>query len=319
MAGNHSSDALKPLVFVILCSLTPKDFDVAIYDERIEKLPSVIDGGAVCFTVDLYSAKRSYALADHYKKHNPNIKIIMGGFHPTACPEEVGMHSDSVVVGDAEPVWKQVIEDLRNDTLKPRYISTNTYMLPFAMMDPSVFKDKKYAKVGVIQWKRGCANRCNFCSIHSFYKSCVTEREIDDVISEMKSMKEKILLIADDNLFHDKAKLKEFLIKLIPLRKKWGCQVSLNVTNDGEILELMARSGCIIMLIGFESLNVHNLIEIGKNQNTDYDVAIQKIYSHGIMIYATFIFGYSHDTIHSFDQVYKFSMKLTENGMVLVR
>ena len=312
MAGKQSADALKPLAFMILNSLTPKDIDVEFYDERIEKLPPVIDSNAVCFSVETFSAKRAYALANKYKQLNPNIKVIMGGFHPTACPDEAAGFADSVIIGDAEPVWEQVIKDLRNNELKRQYISTNSYMLPFTKMDKSIFDSKEYAKIGAVQWKRGCAFNCNFCSIHSFYKSCILERETDDVINEIMNMREKVVFITDDNLLHDRAKLKAFLIKLAPLKKKWVCQVSINVTNDDEILELMAKSGCIVMLIGFESLNKQNLIEIGKKQNVannDYGKAIKKIYAYGIMIYATFIFGYPHDTPESFDEVYEFAMK----------
>ncbi len=309
MDGKQYSDALTPIVFAILSGLTPKDCDVSFYDERIEKLPQIIDGDAICFSVDTFSAKRAYSLAESYRRRNPDVKIIMGGFHPSACPDEAERYSDSVVVGDAEPVWGQVMVDLRDGALKRRYTSSNSCMLPYPETDLRIYKGKKYANIGVVQWKRGCVGRCDFCSIRSFYKSRVIEREIDDVINEIKSKKEKVIFIADDNLLHDKQKLKEFLLKLIPLKKRWGCQVSINVVSDSEILSLMKQSGCILMLIGFESLNADNLAKIGKRQSADYDSAIKKIYSYGIMIYATFIFGYPGDTLKTFDQVYKFAMK----------
>lgn len=312
MAGKQSSDALKPLAFSVLFSLTPKTVDVEFYDERVEKLPPAFDNDAICFSVETFTAKRAYKLAAKYKSQNAAVKIIMGGFHPTACPEEAGEFADSVVVGDAEPVWGQVINDLANGALKRRYVSSQSFMLPFSELGKSIFNGKKYANIGIVQWKRGCVFNCNFCSVHSFYKAGVIERVIDDVIHEIETMKEKLIFIADDNLLHDRVKLKEFLIKLSPLKKKWACQISINVANDEEVLKLMAKSGCIVMLIGFESLNVGNLYEIGKKQNianNDYADAINKIYSNGIMIYATFIFGYPHDTLESFDEVYRFSMK----------
>ncbi|MBP8784457.1 MAG: B12-binding domain-containing radical SAM protein [Synergistaceae bacterium] len=312
MAGEQSADALPPLAFMILSSLTPSCVDIEFFDERIEDLPLAIDSDVVCFSVEVFSAKRASLLASKYKKQNPGIKIIMGGFYPTACPDEAKEFADSIIIGDAEPVWEQVIKDLENNELKGQYVSSNSYMLPFSKMDKSIFANKNYFKIGVVQWKRGCAFNCNFCSIHSFYKSCILEREIDDVIEEIKHMKEKVIFITDDNLLHDKVKMKEFLGKLTPLKKKWACQVSINVTNDDELLGLMAKSGCIVMLIGFESLNKENLMEIGKKQNiacNDYESAIKSIYSHGIMIYATFIFGYPHDNLESFDEVYEFAMK----------
>lgn len=312
MAGRQTADALKPLAFMILINLTPKHIDVEFFDERIEKLPDDIDSDVLCFSVDTFSAKRTYLMAEKYKKRNPNITIIMGGFHPTACPDEAGKFADSVIIGDAEPVWEQVLADIESNNLKSQYTSSNSYILPFSKIDRSVFDNKKYIKMGVVQWKRGCSFNCNFCSINAFYKKRISERDVDDVITEIQNIKEKLLFITDDNLLHNRIKLKKFLLKLIPLKKKWGCQISINVTADDEILNLMAKSGCVVMLIGFESLNIKNLATIGKEQNianNDYEKAIQKIYANNIMIYATFIFGYPHDTLESFDKVYEFAMK----------
>jgi len=310
MTGKQSSDALKPLVFAILHSLTPRDITTVFYDECLEKLPDAIDGDAVVFSVETLAAKRVYALAKHYRQQNPNLKVIMGGFHPTTVPGETRLYSDSIVIGDAEPVWGNLISDLCKGSLKPLYVSENGVMLPFAKVDHSIFNGKKHTKIGVVQWKRGCVHNCNFCSIKAFYKSCVTEREISDVITEISNAKEKIIFIADDNLLHDRTKLKVFLTELVPLKKKWGCQISINVAKDQEILGLMKKSGCIIAIIGFESLNDATLSEIGKQQRAaEYDNAVRVIHSYGIMFYATFIFGYPSDTLDSFDRVYKFVMK----------
>jgi radical SAM superfamily enzyme YgiQ (UPF0313 family) len=312
MAGRQSADSLKPLAFMILFSLTPKDIEVAFFDERIEKLPETVSGDAVCFSVETFAAKRAYLLAEHYKRQNPAIKVIMGGFHPTACPDEAGGFADCVIAGDAEPVWEQVVSDLRGGCLRSRYTSDNSAMLPFHKMDGSIFDGKRYVRIGVVQWKRGCVFNCNFCSINSFYQSRVLAREADDVIAEIANMKEKLLFLADDNLLHDRDGLKVFLTKLAPLKKKWVCQISINVSEDDEIMDLMAKSGCVAMIIGFESLNAKNLAVIGKKQNmqnSDYDRAIQKIYARGMMIYATFIFGYPHDEPESFDEVYAFAMR----------
>jgi len=301
---------LKPLAFAILHSLTPNDVTTVFYDECVERLPHSIDGDAVVFSVETLAVKRTYTLVKQYKQKNPNLKVIMGGFHPTAVPDEVLLYADSVVVGDAESVWGNLIADLESNSLKPLYKSTNDIMLPFNKTDHSIFADKKYAKIGVVQWKRGCLFNCDFCSIRAFYKFCIVEREINDVIHEITEMKEKIFFIADDNLLHDRNKLKIFLTKLSPLKKKWGCQISINVAKDLEILELMKKSGCIIAVVGFESLNDSTLTKIGKQQRvSEYDNAVRVIHSYGIMLYATFIFGHSNDTHDSFSHVYDFVMK----------
>jgi radical SAM superfamily enzyme YgiQ (UPF0313 family) len=312
MTGKQSSDALKPMVFAILHSLTPKDVTTVFHDEHVEKLPETIDADAVVFSVETLAAKRAYVLAAQYKEKNPSLKIIMGGVHPTVVPEEALRYADSVVTGDAEPIWCNLITDLRNDSLKPLYTSANDYMLTFDKTDHSIFRGKKYIKIGVVQWKRGCVHNCNFCSIKAFYKSCVVEREINDVIKEIADAKEKIIFISDDNLLHDRTKLKLFLTELSSLKpkKKWGCQISINVAKDPEILALLKKSGCIMAVVGFESLDDANLSEIGKKQRSEeYDNAVRIMHSFGIMIYATFIFGCSNDTPASFSRVYDFVMK----------
>ena len=310
MTGKQSSDALKPLAFTILSGLTPNDITTVFYDECVEILPDSIDGDVLVFSVETLAAKRTYSLAKQYKQKSPHLKIIMGGFHPTAVPDEVLLYADSVVVGDAESVWGNLIADLESDTLKPLYTATNDIMLPYNKADHSTFTGKKYARIGVVQWKRGCLFNCDFCSIRAFYKARIIEREINDVICEIAAMKEKIFFIADDNLLHDRNKLKIFLTELVPLKKRWGCQISINVAKDLEILELMKKSGCIIAIVGFESLSDSTLTEIGKKQRvSEYDNAVRVIHSYGIMFYATFIFGYSNDTLDSFGQVYDFVMK----------
>jgi len=146
--------------------------------------------------------------------------------------------------------------------------------------------------------------------VHAFYGSKVREREISDVIQEIAGAKEKIFFITDDNLLYDREKLKVFLTELAPLKKKWGCQISLNVAKDPEILELMKKSGCLMVVTGFESLSDSTLTAIGKQQSVkEYDEAVRIIHSYGIMFYATFLFGYPDDTIESFDRVYDFAMK----------
>ena len=155
------------------------------YDECVEKLPDRIDRDAVVFSVETLAAKRVYALARKYKQENPDIKVIMGGHHPTAVPDEALQYADCIVTGDAEPVWGDIIVDLKENALKPVYTSTNDYILPYSETDQSIFEGKKYSRVGIVQWKRGCLYNCDFCSVSAFYKSCVIEREIEDVIYEI--------------------------------------------------------------------------------------------------------------------------------------
>jgi len=300
IAGVQMADALRPLGLIKLFSLTPKGIDVEFYDEYVEILPSVIDSDVVCFAVETFSAKRAYLLSRKYKRYNLDLKSIMFGLHPSACPDEAGVYADCVIIGDAEPVWVKVVDDLQSNTLKARYISSSSYMLPSARVDKSVLSSKEYLGISVIQLRRGCSFDYSFCSMHSLYTSCAPELETGDIMSstinEIKDTNEKLLFITGDIALQNKAKLKEFLEKLKPLKKKWICRASLSIAEDDEMLKLMSKSGCIAMIIRFDG-------------NYGCSGLIKKIYSRGIMIYANFMFGYPADTLDSFIDAYEFAMK----------
>lgn len=310
MFGEKSKDAMIPLVFSIIKPLTPEDVDIEFYDERVEKLPKNIDADAIAMTVETFSAKRAYKLAEEYRKAGK--KVIFGGFHPTMLPEEAKEFADSIMVGEAEDTWQDVIHDLKNNTLKDFYISNNDCDLSKIRYDNSVFKGKKYNKIGLIQFSRGCKFQCEFCSVHAFYKNSIRCKSISTIISEIKKMKEKFIFFIDDNLFSNEKAATELFEALIPLKKKWFCQISIDVAKNKDLLKLMKKSGCTLVLIGFESLNIENLKQMGKDaniKNSDYQEVIKNIYDAGIMIYGTFVVGYDSDTKDSVNDLVNFAIK----------
>jgi radical SAM superfamily enzyme YgiQ (UPF0313 family) len=236
----------------------------------------------------------------------------MGGYHPTFMPEESLEFCDSVVIGEAEPLWQKVIVDLENNELKKIYKSSENFEVENVFFDESIFEGKKYASVIPVQFSRGCKFNCEFCSISSFYNKKIKFRCIKNVVEEIKRKNSKYFFITDDNIFTNKIKLKEFLKELIPLKIKWGCQISIDISNDEGLLDLMAKSGCISILIGFESLNQINLKQMNKDtniKNFDYNSKIKKIKERGIMIYGTFVFGYDGDTVESFEETLNFAIE----------
>lgn len=295
MHKKQSADAMQPLAYAVLAGLTPEDVQVEFFDERVEKLPAAFDTAAVAMAVETFSAKRAYALADGLRKQG--IPVIMGGFHPTLLPEETLGHADSVVIGEAEGVWGTVIADLRRGSLQKMYKQESPVALQGLRLDRSIFTGKKYLPVFPVQFSRGCRFACDFCSIHAFFGNDVRRRPIAEVIEELKGA--KTVFIIDDNILSDRKEAKALFRALIPLRIKWGCQISIDVVDDDELLSLMAESGCIAVLIGFESLSSQNLQQMKKGVNADrmdYQGAIFRIKRHGIMIYGTFVFGYDDDT-----------------------
>jgi len=295
MHKRQAADAMQPLAYAVLKGLTPENVEVQFFDERVEELPTTFKADAVAMAVETFSAKRAYTLADSFRSQG--IPVILGGFHPTLMPNEALAHADSVVIGEAEGVWKSVIADLQSGTLQKIYRQEGAANLQGLNFDRSIFAGKKYLPVFPVQFSRGCRFACDFCSIHAFFKSQVRRRPISEVVAELKNA--KTVFIVDDNILSDRQEAKKLFQALIPLKIKWGCQISIDVVDDDELLSLMAESGCIAVLIGFESLSAQNLEQMGKNVNIkrmDYHSAIRKIKRHGIMIYGTFVFGYDNDT-----------------------
>lgn len=141
MFGGKSKDAMVPLVFAIIKPLIPKDVHINFYDERVEKIPTNLDADVVAMTVETFSAKRAYKLANMYRKQGKTV--ILGGFHPTLLPDEAAEFADAVVVGEAEEIWPKIIEDFKNNNLQKVYSAKNTSNLSHIKYDYSVFKGKK--------------------------------------------------------------------------------------------------------------------------------------------------------------------------------
>ncbi|KAA3621961.1 MAG: radical SAM protein [Bacteroidetes bacterium] len=305
-----SSAALQPLVFSILKSLCPEDIETELIDERVEEIPRELQTDLIAMTVETFSAKRAFRIADHFR--GKGIPVVMGGYHPTLEPDECLQHADAVVIGDAEPNWSTLLKDFRKGEMKQKYDTTLPDKSFSTNHDRSIYKGKKYLPIHLVQWGRGCPHDCDFCSIKSFYPKSQFMRPIDEVIKEISGFKDdNFLFLVDDNLYHNRKKFEAFLQKIKPLKKKWACQISLQVARNEKLVKLMHESGCVMALVGIESFDEENLKLMNKSWNNakqDYQSAIDVFRKNGIMIYGTFIFGYDHDTVAAFDKAIKFAV-----------
>ena len=310
MGPHRNSDAMEPLAFALLASYSPPFVEHKFYDNRIEDIPYDEETDLVAITVETYTARRAYEIATEYKKRG--VKVVMGGYHPTFVPEESLLYADCIVSGDAEELWPKLIHDFRKGKLQKIYRSNNLSSLEGIRPDRSIFKGKRYAPIHLVQYGRGCRFNCDFCSIKTFYGSYLGQRPIKDVVREIEELRFKHIFIVDDNIFSYKKQAMEFFRALIPLNVRWSGQVSIDVTQDDELMDLMRKSGCLSVVVGFESLDIKSLIQMKKGWNLRYGTytdAIKKFRDHGIMVYGTFVHGYDHDTLDSFKYNLEFALE----------
>ena len=293
----------KPLGLMVVAALTPSEWEITIFDENVR----VPDYGAmprpdlVGVTAFTSQANRAYEVAAEFRSRD--VPVVMGGIHATMCPEEAGARVDSIVTGEAEQIWAQVLADVRHGGLRPLYAGAHANMeeIPPARHD-LLTGDHAF---GAIQTTRGCPLNCSFCSVTAFNGRLYRQRPIAEVVREFGAIREKRVLIVDDNLIgtsHDHiARAKDLFRAMIraELRKQWMAQVTINMADDEELLTLAARAGCTGVFVGFESPTAEGLKEVGKKfniqKNRDFVSSVRRIQRHKILVGGSFIMGLNTD------------------------
>ncbi len=303
---------MEPLQIGILAALTPSEFDIGFFDDRMEEIDYNQKTDLVAITVETFTAKRAYEIAARYKERG--IPVVMGGMHPTLIPGEVLLHADAVIIGDAESVWKKLLEDFVNNSLKRSY--KGNFSVPQKGIFPrrDIFKGKGYLPISLMQFSRGCINGCHFCAASVFFKQKQYCRPVEEVVDEIKTQKLKLIFFVDDNIVADKDKAKELFKALIPLKIRWVSQGSIDMTQDLELMSLMTKSGCLGNVIGFESINSVTLKKMNKKANIgshfdQYKEQIKILRRFGHQTWAAFTLGHDNDTRESIEEIYRFALK----------
>lgn len=293
---------MEPLPPAMIAALTPKDVDVRFYDDRLEPIPFDEPTDLVALSVETYTARRAYQIASDFRRRG--VPVVMGGFHATLCPDEVREHCESLVVGEAEELFPELIDDYRHGRPKDEYRSKTRPALT-TTPDRSIFRGKRYLPIRLVEFARGCRFKCDFCAIQSFFDATQTHRDVDRVLAEVQEVRRwgQMVFFIDDNIVSDIEAAKDLCRALKPLKLRWVSQASITVAFDEEALQLLRESGCQGLLIGFESLDEDNLAEMNKKFNTmrgGARAAMKNMRRAGLRVYGTFIFGYDHDGPESF-------------------
>ena len=308
---NLDEGRMEPLSLGIIASLTPPEHEVSLVDDRIEEINYKEKADLVAITVDTYTAKRAYYIADKFMRSR--VPVILGGMHVTLLPSEAEQHADSIVIGDAESVWKKLLTDLSNGQLKKVY--TGDFEIPQngCLPNRSLYKGKGYLPVSIIQFTRGCPYSCSFCSTAGYFNHTHIFREPESVVEEIRRDNLKFLLFADDNITANADKAKELFHALIPLKIKWAGQASIEMVKDSELLDLMKHSGCLGQLVGFDSMDEDSLRWLNKKTNLyefdEYKQAIEILRKYNFQTWASFMLGSDQDTIESIKGTVEFAIR----------
>jgi len=320
--------SMPSLGLLTLAGLTPEKFEVEYHEiadlHEQNDLPDDFDLVAIStFTAQL---KEAYVVADLFERKR--IPVVMGGIPVSSLPDEAKAHCASVVVGEGEPLWPEVLDDFEHGRLKPFYVHSprgqydlrDAPMPRFDLLDPD-----KYNRI-TVQTSRGCPHKCEFCASSILLTSRYKLKPVEKVIAEIHEIKKiwsrPFIEFADDNSFVNTAHYKQLLRELTKEKLRWFTEADINVAKDDELLGLMRDSGCQQVLIGLESPGETSLegVELNSNwkvrQQDRYKEAIAKIQSYGITVNGCFILGLDGDTPEVFDDVFNF---VKESGLYEVQ
>jgi radical SAM superfamily enzyme YgiQ (UPF0313 family) len=298
----NPSSRFQPLGLGIIAALTPHDWKIEIVDENFApfKFQEADLVGLTAFTANIC---RAYEISSLYKKRG--TPTVLRGIHASMCPEEALQYADSVVIGEAESVWANIVSDF--ETGKTQEIYKGDWLDLQEMSQPRRDLFHPGYMFGSVQTSRGCPMNCEFCSVTVFNSNKYRKRPVGLVLDELQAIPQKMIFFVDDHIIGFGKVDEERAIALFKgmiergIQKDWFCQASINFANNEEVLEYAAMSGCQMVFLGLEAENTAALEEVNKRLNLKlgvdgYEETFHRINRHGIAVLGAFIYGMDGDT-----------------------
>ena len=298
-----------PLTLTTLAALVPEELDatVSLHDEGIEEVPSQLDADIIGLTVITGTAPRSYELADEYRRQGRTV--VLGGPHVTLAPEEAALHADAIVTGYAEDIWPELLRDHARGEMQAHYMQSPAFNL-----DQPVFARRemlpasRYLTRNVFEATRSCLHACDFCVAPAAWGRKHYQKPVEHVVEDIRRQGARKLIFIDLNLVADIRYAERLFAALVPLKVRWFGLATTLIGLDPELMDLMARSGCSGLLLGFESISRGNLKLSRKNFNSPdtYARLVGDLHARGISVMGCFVFGMDEDTESVFDETARF-------------
>ena len=300
---------LVTLVLPYLAALTPPGWDITLVDEMLQPVDFDAPADVVAITTWTLHSHRAYDMAREFRKRGR--KVILGGPHIYWHSQEAQEHADAVGVGEAEALWKTMLEDAEAGRLKPLYQASQLKDLsgfPFPRYDLLKLGGYGFIKTFAVQATRGCPLACEFCSERLYLGGGFRVRPVQDVVEEIKRLSSRNVFFAESNFGIKRKHAMELMEALLPLRLRWSTLWSMNLCYDKEFLDLAQRSGLLHVNIGMESIDGQTIASMRKGQNKTerYHVVLSDLRRRGISFSLNFIFGWDTETREVFPNTLRF-------------
>ena len=286
-----------PLGLATLAGFLAEDDQVTLQDEHVETLDLDDEFNLVVIQAYITSAKRSYEIADHYRRRG--AYVVLGGLHVTSLPEEAAAHADTIFLGPGEDTWPEFLQDFRAGQPQPVYRSRIRTLLGAPKVRRDLIKRNLYLVPNSIVVSRGCPHTCDFCYKEAFFeggKSFYTQT-VDDALGEIERLPGRHLYFLDDHLFGNPRFAAALFDGMKGMGRLWQAAGTVKSVLEPNLLEKAVASGLRSLFVGFETLNPANLREQHKyqNLNRDYTAAIRRLHDQGVMVNGSFVFGMDDD------------------------
>ncbi len=298
--------AFPGLNLAIIAAITPPDVEVRIVDESVEEIDFDQDCDLVGITGMTNMANVGYRIADEFRRRGR--KVVMGGVHVTVCADEAQQHADAVVVGEAEPVWAELIADFKRGELKPRYRPRQLFdMKGYGIPRRNLLKYERYLFPSTLETGRGCPFDCEFCSVSRTAGRGYRFRPTEEVLRDVDSLRNRWVFFVDDIINGHRQHALELFRALKGKGLLWAGQATVLIARDQELLEAAVEAGCRGLFIGFETFSSPTLKKLGKPDNwrERFFEACEALHRKNVAIWGGFVFGLDTDTVQGLQETVK--------------
>lgn len=297
-----------PLILAVLSSLTPRHHDVECINDIVEEIDFTKPYDLVALTSNTQQSGRVYQIADMFR--NRGVKVVIGGIHATALPNEAKMHADAVVIGEADNLWESVLDDCERNALRDFYKDSSfpdLKKLVIPRWDTINMKyyprrpGKKYPVLSLTA-SRGCPMGCSFCSVTKYFGKTYRSKPVENVLSELDAIEANDYFFIDDNVMFNPDYCRELFAGLARRDIHWMGMVSTRVLKNPDLIERAAQAGCYDVLLGMETINRDSLTGVNKtfNKIEEYEELIKRLMYSGIMPTISLIIGFDEDDVEQF-------------------